>query len=85
MLHFEYPESKRLEILIINDGSKDNTAAVANEIAADYSSVHVVNKENGGHGSTINMGINMARGKYLRIIDGDDWVDSQNFLSFYES
>ncbi|WP_444216308.1 glycosyltransferase family 2 protein [Dialister hominis] len=82
MLPFEYPESKRLEILIINDGSKDNTATVANEIAADYSSVHVVNKENGGHGSTINMGINMARGKYLRIIDGDDWVDSQNFLSF---
>lgn len=82
MLPFEYPESKRLEILIINDGSKDNTAAVANEIAANYSSVHVINKENGGHGSTINVGINMARGKYLRIVDGDDWVDSQNFLFF---
>lgn len=74
-----------IEVLIINDGSKDRTQEIAESYQAQYPECFVViNKENGGHGSTINTGIKHARGKYIRVIDGDDWVDSQclkNYLN----
>lgn len=75
-----------LEILVVNDGSKDNTVAVAQQYVDKYpSSVRIIDKENGGHGSTINVGIREATGKYFKVVDGDDWVDSvalQNLLDF---
>jgi len=68
-----------LEILIINDGSKDQTSSLAYEYVKAYpNSVKLVEKENGGHGSTINKGIELATGKYFRALDGDDWVNSNN-------
>ena len=74
---------KDLEILIVNDGSKDNTADIAETFAEKYpDTITVINKENGGHGSTINTGINNAHGKYFKVIDGDDWVDSANLAEF---
>ena len=68
-----------IEILVVDDGSKDKT----NEIACKYSkkypeTVRVITKENGGHGSTINTGIKNASGKYFKAIDGDDWVESES-------
>ncbi|WP_141630477.1 glycosyltransferase family 2 protein, partial [Liquorilactobacillus vini] len=45
---------------------------------------HYVPKKNGGHGSTINKGIELATGKYFRVIDGDDWVDSDKFNVFIQ-
>lgn len=80
------PYNNKLEILIINDGSKDNTASIA-KLLQDKTTINrksivkLINKENGGHGSTINKGIKEATGKYLKIMDGDDTVDS---LAFYE-
>ena len=75
-----------VEILIVNDGSKDNTVAVAQQYVDKYpDSVRIIDKENGGHGSTINAGIREATGKYFKVVDGDDWVDSvalQNLLDF---
>ena len=75
-----------LEILVVNDGSKDNTVAVAQQYVDKYpNSVRILDKENGGHGSTINAGIREATGKYFKVVDGDDWVDSvalQNLLNF---
>ena len=68
-----------MEILIINDGSTDKTAELSLELEKLTNGiVKVVNKENGGHGSTINTAIKMARGKYFRLVDGDDWVDADN-------
>ena len=68
-----------LEILIVDDGSKDNTAKLAQEYEARYpDSVKHVEKENGGHGSTINKGIDLASGIYFRALDGDDWVNSES-------
>ena len=65
-----------LEILVVNDGSKDNTVAVAQQYVDKYpSSVRIIDKENGGHGSTINAGIREATGKYFKVVDGDDWVE----------
>lgn len=71
--------AEKMEVLVINDGSTDNTA----EIVKKYEKlsngiVRLINKENGGHGSTINRAIQEAKGEYFRLIDGDDWVDSTN-------
>lgn len=65
-----------LEILIVNDGSKDRTLEIAKEYEKKLPGiVKVIDKENGGHGSTINIGIKKATGKYFKVVDGDDWVD----------
>lgn len=74
-----------IEVLIINDGSKDNTAAIAKAYQDKYpNSFFLVDKENGGHGSTINESIKRAHGKYFKILDGDDWVDVREFDGFIE-
>lgn len=68
-----------LEIIIVNDGSRDNTLNIANKYAHKFpQSVIVIDKENGGHGSTINESITKASGKYFKIVDSDDWVETNN-------
>lgn len=75
-----------IEILIVNDGSKDNTLAIANGYHEKYpESVFVIDKPNGGHGSTINAGIAAARGKYFKVIDADDWVDTESFVKLIDT
>ena len=75
--------SHKMEVIVINDGSQDHTSELAHAIADALSVngksiVRVIDKENGGHGSTINLGIIEAKGKYLKIVDGDDTVHSKN-------
>lgn len=66
-----------VEIIIVNDGSKDNTAAIADEYAAKYPDiVKAVHKPNGGHGSGVNKGIELATGLFYKVVDSDDWVDA---------
>lgn len=62
-----------IEILIINDGSTDNSLAIAKEYAQKHKNFVVIDKENGGWGTAINRGIKEARGKYFRNLDSDDW------------
>lgn len=72
-----------IEILVIDDGSKDGTGEIASSYQDRYpDSVRYIPKENGGHGSTINKGMELATGKYFRILDGDDYVDQDGFLSY---
>ena len=67
-----------VEILIINDGSKDATAAIADEYMEKYPTVvRAIHKENGGHGSGVNRGREEATGLYFKVVDSDDWVDEQ--------
>ena len=71
----------KAEVLIINDGSSDRTA----ELAAGYEEkyrgyIRLINKENGGHGSVINRGIREAEGRYFKIVDADDWVNTENLV-----
>lgn len=76
---------EKLEIIIVNDGSKDNTLAVAQQLKENYpNTIVIVDKENGGHGSTINAGIKLATGKYFKVIDADDWVESNNLEQLIE-
>ena len=66
-----------VEILIVNDGSRDNTAAIADEYAAKYPDrVKAVHKENGGHGDAVMYGLRAASGVYFKVVDSDDWVDT---------
>ncbi len=65
-----------VELIIVNDGSKDGTQKIAEHYEQKYpDTIRLVNKENGGHGSAVNWGIRLAEGKYFRALDGDDWVD----------
>ena len=74
-----------LEILVEDDGGKDNTANIVKEYENKYPGiVKLVHKENGGYGSTVNKSIELAQGKYFKLLDGDDWVDSNNFENFLE-
>lgn len=69
-------ELKKLQIMIVNDGSKDNTAEIAQEYISMYPDVFtLINKENGGWGSTVNSGIQHATGKYFKQLDGDDYYN----------
>ena len=72
-----------IEILIVNDGSKDSTPEIARGYVEKYpKTVRLINKENGGHGSTINAGIREATGKYFKVVDGDDWLNSERLENF---
>lgn len=78
--------SDLIEVLVVNDGSKDRTAAIAKEYETKFPGiVRLVDKENGGHGSTINRGIKEATGKYFRAVDGDDWVDTDALNKIMEN
>lgn len=74
------PGGDEVEIIVVNDGSKDNTAAIADEYAAKYPNiVKAVHKENGGHGSAVNAGIDQATGLYFKVVDSDDWVKKEAY------
>ncbi len=70
-----------IEVLIVNDGSKDSSVEIIQEYCIKFpKTVTFVDKENGGHGSTINVGIEKAQGKYFKVIDSDDWVNLRGFV-----
>ncbi|MBQ9485331.1 MAG: glycosyltransferase family 2 protein [Clostridia bacterium] len=73
----------KAEIIVTDDGSSDDTAERAQKFADAYpDSVKLVRQKNAGPGSTVNSGILHATGKYFRMVDGDDWVNTDNFTDF---
>lgn len=76
------PGGEEVEIIIVNDGSKDGTAAIADEYAAKYPTiVKAVHQENGGHGEAVNAGLRNATGLYYKVVDSDDWVNEEAYLA----
>ena len=64
-----------VEILIVDDGSTDDTAKIADAYAEKYPTiVKAIHKENGGHGDAVNTGIAHATGVYFKVVDSDDWL-----------
>lgn len=75
-----------LQILVVDDGGKDGTLAIVKEYEEKYpNSVFGVHKENGGYGSVINTSIRLAKGKYFKQLDGDDWFETENLDAFVET
>lgn len=81
LLSFVHPDiMEDIEVLVVNDGSSDHTEKIGKWFEDHHpETFRVITKENGGHGSTINRGISEAKGKYFKVVDGDDWVDTENF------
>mgnify|MGYP002553346152 FL=1 len=73
------PGGEDVEIIIVNDGSKDDTLKIAREYEGKYPDiVRVVDKENGGHGDAVTAGLTHASGSYFKVVDSDDWVDEES-------
>lgn len=79
-----------LEILVVNDGSKDDTVTKISKFVKEHYKgtgspvVRVIDKPNGGHGSTINKGLEVATGKYFKLLDGDDYYVTEEFDKLME-
>lgn len=68
-----------LEILLIDDGSKDSSLKICEEWEKKDSRIRVIHKENSGVSDTRNLGIELSAGKYIGFVDSDDWIDADMF------
>ena len=72
------PAGEEAEIILVDDGSKDDTGKIADAYAEKYPNiVKVIHQENGGHGEGVNQGIRNASGMYFKVVDSDDWLDAE--------
>lgn len=75
-----------VEILVVNDGSRDGTAEIADEYAKNYPTiVKAIHQENGGHGEAVNAGLRNATGLYFKVVDSDDWVNEEAYRKILET
>lgn len=75
------PGGDGVEILIVDDGSTDATGEIADKYEKAYPGIcRAVHKPNGGHGSGVNIGIDLAGGKFFKVVDSDDWVETDVFI-----
>lgn len=69
---------KLYEVIVVNDGSADHTGDIARRYVERYpETFRLIDKVNGGYGSVINEGVKAAEGRYFKLLDGDDWYDTQ--------
>lgn len=74
---------KKIQVIVVNDGSTDKTKELAKEYVSKYPhTFKLIDKENGGYGSTINASLAVAEGRYFKTVDGDDWVDGKGLELF---
>lgn len=75
------PGGEDVEIMIVNDGSTDDTLHIAEEYRERFPSmIKVIDKKNGGHGSAVNAGIKNATGLFYKVVDSDDWVNQSAYM-----
>lgn len=76
------PGGEDVEIIIVDDGSKDGTARIADDYAAKYPTIiRAIHQENGGHGEAVNAGLRNATGMYYKVVDSDDWLKEDAYLA----
>jgi glycosyltransferase involved in cell wall biosynthesis len=80
------PGGEDVEILVVDDGSMDATAEIADSYAEKYPTiVRAIHQENGGHGEAVNTGIRNASGLFFKVVDSDDWVDAEAYRRVLET
>lgn len=80
------PCGNDVEVIIVNDGSTDDTGKIADNYATQYPEiVRVIHQENGGHGEAINMGLKNASGLYFKVVDSDDWIDAPGIIKVLQT
>ena len=74
-----------LDVVVVNDGSTDDTSIIAHNFANEHPFVRVIDKENAGHGSGLNVGIEKAEGLYFKLLDSDDTLDKEGLLHLLDT
>lgn len=72
-----------IEVLMIDDGSIDNSRYIIERYALDYENFHAIHKENGGQGVARNLGLDLAKGEYIHFIDSDDYIVPDTYEKLY--
>ena len=76
---------EQMEVLVINDGSRDRSSEIAHQYESRYpQTFRVIDKENGNYGSCVNRGLKEATGKYIRILDADDFYETRNLPGYLD-
>ena len=70
---------ENLEIILVEDGTKDSSGVICDEYAAKDARIRVIHKENGGLSSARNAGMEIARGEYFGFVDSDDWIEPEMY------
>ena len=76
---------KELEIILVDDGSTDNSGRIAEQYALQDKRIRVVHQRNGNPGATRNVGLELATGEYIGFVDSDDWVKTDYLKDLYEA
>ena len=71
------------EIILIDDGSTDNSGRIADKYAENYSHIHVIHQTNAGFSATRNRGVELAEGNYIAFLDSDDWLIGDQIVDIY--
>ena len=75
---------KNLEIILVDDGSTDNSGKICDEIAIKDNRIKVIHKKNGGLSDARNVGIDIAKGDYLGFVDSDDYIDYNMYEELFD-
>ena len=74
---------RNIEIILVDDGAKDNSAAICDDYASKDKRIKVVHKKNGGLSDARNAGLEVAEGDYIGFVDGDDWIENDMYRGMY--
>ena len=76
-----------VEVIIINDGSRDNTLKIAKKLAERYSKIRILNKKNSGKADSLNQALKIAKGEIIAVVDADSYPDShaiRTMIGFFD-
>lgn len=76
---------RQLEIILVDDGSKDRSGQICDDYAARDARIRVIHKKNGGLSDARNAGLDIAAGAYIGFVDGDDWIEPDMYYAMYEA